>query len=230
NRSLLGEVPAHVELNTLPLGSYFQDVGRLCREKQVDVLFRGYPLEQPVDFPLRRQVVEIPDIQHEYFPEFFDTDCLRSRRAAFSQVLAGAGAIGTISQFAPQTLLEQPCTRCRDIFLMCPALQTEHHGQETVTASEEALIPPGDYFLFPANLWKHKNHERVLEAFRLCQEKLQAPVQFLFTGHPNGWERIGRKFSGLPIHHLGFVRPALLRRLLEGARALVFFSLYEGFG
>jgi len=152
NRSLLGEVPAHVELNTLPLGSYFQDVGRLCREKQVDVLFRGYPLEQPVDFPLRRQVVEIPDIQHEYFPEFFDADCLRSRRAAFSQVLGGAGAIGTISQFAQQTLLEQPCTRCRDIFLMCPALQTEHHGQETVTASEEALIPPGDYFLFPANL------------------------------------------------------------------------------
>src|SRR5207253_8075268 len=62
------------------------------------------------------------------------------------------------------------------------------------------------------------------------QEKLHAPVQFLFTGHPSGWERIGRKFSGLPIHHLGFVRPALLRRLLEGARALVFFSLYEGFG
>ena len=26
------------------------------------------------------------------------------------------------------------------------------------------------------------------------------------------------------------LRPALLRRLLEGARALIFFSLYEGFG
>ena len=84
NRGLLGEVPGNVELCTLPLGSYFQDVGRLCAEKQVDVLFRGYPLEQPVDFPLRRQVVEIPDIQHEYFPEFFDAECLRSRRAAFS--------------------------------------------------------------------------------------------------------------------------------------------------
>ena len=72
NRGLLGQVPANVELNTLSLGSYFEDVGRLCAEKHLDVLFRGYPLEQHVDFPLHRQVVEIPDIQHEYFPDFFD--------------------------------------------------------------------------------------------------------------------------------------------------------------
>src|SRR5947209_3218574 len=91
NRGLFGTVPANVELNTLSLGSYFEDVGRLCADKQVDVLFRGYPLEQNVDFPLHRQVVEIPDMQHEYFPDFFDAECLRSRRAAFTRVLAGAG-------------------------------------------------------------------------------------------------------------------------------------------
>ena len=34
----------------------------------------------------------------------------------------------------------------------------------------------------------------------------------------------------MPVIHLGFVRPELLRVLLERARALVFFSLYEGFG
>ena len=126
NRGLFGQVPANVELNTLALGGYFEQVGRLCSEKKLDVLFRGYPMEDHVDFPLHRQVVAIPDIQHEYFPDFFDAQCLRLRRTAFSQVLGGAGAVGTISEFARQTLLEQPCTRCRDIFLMCPALQVEH--------------------------------------------------------------------------------------------------------
>jgi glycosyltransferase involved in cell wall biosynthesis len=230
NRGLLGEVPGNVELNTLPLGSYFQDVGRLCAEKKINVLFRGYPLEQHVDFPLDRQVVEIPDIQHEYFPEFFDAECLRSRRAAFGRVLAGAGAIGTISEFARQTLLEQLCTRCRDIFLMSPALQVEHQQYESLTDAEKALVPTGDYFLFPGNLWKHKNHERVLRAFQGLLQSYREPVQFLFTGHPHGWEPFQQRFGHLPIRHLGFVRPALLRRLLEGARALVFFSLYEGFG
>jgi glycosyltransferase involved in cell wall biosynthesis len=238
NRSLLGEVPGNVEFHTLPLGSYFDDVGRLCKEKDVDVLFRGYPLEQKVDYPQHRQVVEIPDIQHEYFPEFFDAECLRSRRAAFSLVLGGAGAIGTISEYARQTLLEQPTTHCRDIFLMSPALQVEHHhsAAEPLTAAEEALVPAGDYFLFPANLWKHKNHRRVLQAYQRFLSRGRKPpeidrrVEFLFTGHPGGWEKYQQEFGALPIRHLGFVRPALLRRLLEGARALVFFSLYEGFG
>ncbi|HYV40030.1 MAG TPA: glycosyltransferase [Gemmataceae bacterium] len=230
NRGLLGDVPANVELNTLPLGSYFEDVGKLCALKNVNVLFRGYPLEQHVDFPLHRQIVEIPDIQHEYFPEFFDEASLRSRRAAFGKVLAGAGAIGTISDFARRTLLEQPGTRCRDIFLMCPALQVEHHRSEALTDSERMLIPTGDYFLFPANLWKHKNHARVLSAFERLLKATDRRVQFVCTGHPDGWDAYQKQFGHLPIRHLGFVRPALLRKLLEGARALVFFSLYEGFG
>ena len=229
NRCLLGQVPANVELWTLPLGSYFEDVGRLCTENKIDVLFRGYPLEQHVDFPLSRQVVEIPDIQHEYYPQFFDAECLRSRRAAFGRVLSGAGAIGTISEFARQSLLEQPCTRCRDIFLMCPALQAEHQHQEEPTAAELAQIPRGDYFLFPANTWEHKNHARVLQAFERLRGSSR-PVEFVFTGHPHGWDKYQKQYGHLPIRHLGFVRPVLLRKLLEGARALVFFSLYEGFG
>jgi glycosyltransferase involved in cell wall biosynthesis len=230
NRGLLGDLPANVEAVTLPLDSYFHDVGAQCVDKKVDVLFRGYPLEQLVDFPMARQVVEIPDIQHEYFPEFFDAECLRSRRAAFGRVLEGAGAIGTISEFARQSLLAQPKTRCRDIFLMCPALQVEHHQSQELTAAEQALIPSSDYFLFPANLWKHKNHRRVLAAFESCLKKMDRPVSFLFTGHPSGWEDYQKEYGHLPIRHLGFVRPVLLRRLLENARALVFFSLYEGFG
>jgi glycosyltransferase involved in cell wall biosynthesis len=230
NRGLLGQVPGNVELNTLPLAGYFEDVGRLSAEKQVEVLFRGYPLEQHVDFPLHRQVVEIPDIQHEYYPDFFDAECLRSRRAAFTRVLEGSGAIGTISEFARRTLLEQPCTRCRDIFLMCPALQVEHQRQEELTAAERAQIPLGRYFLFPANLWKHKNHQRVLEAFERCLPSSREPIEFLFTGHPDGWDTYQHQFGHLPIRHLGFVRPVLLRKLLERAQALIFFSLYEGFG
>ncbi len=113
---------------------------------------------------------------------------------------------------------------------MCPALQKEHHQHDALTPAEQALIPTGDYFLFPANLWKHKNHQRVLRAFERCLTTAGGPMQFLFTGHAGGWDAFQKDFGHLPIRHLGFVRPVLLRKLLEGARALVFFSLYEGFG
>jgi hypothetical protein len=227
---MLGQVSPNVEFKTFPLFSYFEDVGRVCNEKRVDVLFRGYPLEQQVDFPLHRQIVAIPDIQHEHFPEFFEPECLRTRRAAFSRVLDGAGAIGTISEFARLSLKEQPEARCQDIFLMSPALQVEHQKHEPLTRAEKAQIPWGNFFLYAANLWKHKNHERVLHAFEQFLSRSKRSIQFLFTGHPDSWEKFKKQFGHLPIRHLGFIRPTLVRCLLEKARALVFFSLYEGFG
>jgi glycosyltransferase involved in cell wall biosynthesis len=230
NRGLLGQVPHNVQVNTFPLFSYFDDVDRQCRQEKIDVLFRSYPLEQKVEFPLHRQIVLIPDIQHEYFPDFFEPESLRSRRTAFAQVLGGAGAIGTISEFARQSLLKQPSTKCRDIFLMSPALQVEHQQVEELTNAEKRLIPRGNFFLFPANLWKHKNHERILQAFERSLAASKRSIQFVFTGHHKGWEVYRKRYGHLPIRHLGFVRPALIRKLLEKAQALVFFSLFEGFG
>ncbi len=232
NRSLLGQVPGHVEVMTFPAFSYLAQVDQVARTKNIDVFFRAYPSEEKLEFPLSRQIFLIPDIQHEHFPEFFAANVLRSRRLAFTQALHGAGAIGTISHYARQTLQSQGCTRCKDIFLMSPALQAEAHkaSAEDVSAPELELIPAGDFFLYPANLWPHKNHRRILQAFELFLKNSQRHAHLVFTGHPEGWEQLHADYSFLPICHLGFVRDALLRLLLRRARALVFFSLYEGFG
>jgi glycosyltransferase involved in cell wall biosynthesis/GT2 family glycosyltransferase len=240
NCGLLEPLPSAVQVVTLPLFSYFAAVPRLAREKRLDVLFRGYPSEQPLhdgtskplDYPMNKQIIQIPDIQHEYFPEFFDETTLHQRRQAFTHVLKEAGAIGTISNFARQTLLAQECCQCRDIFLMSPALQVEHQAKqlEPLTPAELEVLPSGDFFLFPANTWPHKNHRRVLQAFEKFLQKTRRKVEFIFTGHADGWGPYQREFGHLPIRHLGFVRAQVLRQLLENAKALVFFSLYEGFG
>jgi glycosyltransferase involved in cell wall biosynthesis len=232
NRGLLTTLPGHVQVLTFPTAQYVKRVKRALRDEKIDVLFRGYPVEDHLKFPLERQVVLIPDIQHEVYPEFFDRDTLRVRRLAFNRVLGRAGAVGTISEFARQTLIDHEWTRCQDIFLMPPALSV---GQESasaaeLSAAEQALIPEGDFFLYPANLWPHKNHRRVLQAFAQMLQDTGRPATFVFTGHPDGWADLRKEFSDLPVRHLGFVRPQLLRALLARARALVFFSLYEGFG
>ncbi len=266
NRGLLERLPAHGEILTLPTASYFADMDRLAIEKNIDVLFRSYPHPHRFDFPLAQQVFLIPDIQHEYFPEFFEAPILNDRRIAFTQALTEAGAIGTISEFARQTLQEQPCTLCQDIFLISPALpvassdnsnlsevvQAAGHlhgandsatpvasaiphtqpvdGKLDLRADEQNLIPAGDFFLCPANLWPHKNHRRVLQAFRQFLERTGRHVEFIFTGHPDGWDKLQADFAELPIRHLGFVRGPLLSTLMSRTQALVFFSLYEGFG
>jgi glycosyltransferase involved in cell wall biosynthesis/GT2 family glycosyltransferase len=230
NRGLLERLPNRAEVVTLPLDRYHEELARLAVEKQIDVLFRGYPMESELTFPLSRQVFEIPDIQHEYFPEFFTTEALRSRRVAFTRALKAAGAIATLTEFTRGTLQEQPCNRCADVFLMSPALPTRHANDAGLTDAESALVPAGDFFLYPANLWPHKNHRRVLKAFARFLERTGRPAELILTGHPAGWEKLHKQFSTLPVRHLGFVRPTLLRHLFLKTKALVFFSLYEGFG
>jgi hypothetical protein len=49
---------------------------------------------------------------------------------------------------------------------MPPSLTRHHEGasSDDLTPAELRLIPDGPFFLFPANLWPHKNHRRVLLA------------------------------------------------------------------
>lgn len=231
NRHLLTAVPAHVTVRSLPCQDFNAELDRLLRRERVEVLFRCYP-QEALDFPLFRQVVLIPDIQHEFHPEFFIPETLRDRRRYYNRDLSQAGAIGTLTEHARRTILEHKWTRCRDIFLMSPALPATRQpvAEERDALAVRERLPPGEYFLYPANLWPHKNHRRVLRAFELLLRRRKHPLTFVFTGHPEGWEELRREFPHLPILHLGFVSASVLKALYEGARALVFFSLYEGFG
>jgi len=233
NRSILNYEAGHVRYFSLPIASYFKDMDLILAKDEVQVLFRAYPMEDTLQFPLYRQVIFIPDNQHETYPQFFATEALRSRRVAFANALERGGAIGTNSEFTRNALLRFPATRCKDIFLMGPALQTVHKSARDsagLSDSERSLIPQEDFFLFPANLWQHKNHRGLLRAFRLFMEHMGGNARLVLTGHPEGWQELAKEFPDIPATHLGFVRPELLRVLLERASALVFFSLYEGFG
>ena len=177
NRSLLTCNAENVGYFSLSIASYFQDLDRIAAEEHLQVLFRSYPTEDTLQFPMDKQIVLIPDNQHEAFPDFFAAEVLRARRSAFSKALVSAGAIGTISEFSRKVLLNFPGTRCEDIFLMEPSLQVAHglrRGNQGIGESEREVIPDGEYFLFPANLWKHKNHQRLLQAFQVVKGKDEA--------------------------------------------------------
>ena len=232
SRSLLPSGADNVQFLTLPIDTYYAELDRIARKYRLALLFRGYPLTTPLAFPLSRQIFLIPDIQHETFPEFFTRQILEDRRQAFDEALSGAGAIATISKYAQKTLARYPKTRCKDIFVMPPALQTEHStADETAPLSKEVTdILSQKYFLYPANLWPHKNHRRVLQAFGKLVSDTKAPVYLVLTGNQQGWDTLKKEFPQLPVVHLGFVSAQSLRALYRHAIALAFFSLYEGFG
>ena len=90
---------------------------------------------------------------------------------------------------------------------------------------------PPRYIVYPANLWPHKNHVRLLEALRHVDQT----VHLVLTG--SGYGKVETLMSAAArlgvssrVHHLGYVGANVLPVLYRRATALVFPSLYEGFG
>ena len=233
NRSLIKADSSNVHYFTLPLDDgYWTQLEQKLLERGIDVLFRTYPGVHLKNYPIAKQVVLIPDMQHEEFPEFFDSYALTARRTAFKFVLNGAGAIGTNTEYSKKTIVDFPQTKCKDIFFIPPAAQTFPSAEDMrITDSFRALINDiGPYFFYPANMWKHKNHKNILEALKLFNEKHEQKASLILTGHNEGWKELQSKYPDLPVTHLGYVDRGELRYLYEHAIALTFFSRYEGLG
>ena len=232
NRGLMEPVPESVQNITFPDSIFNRQMDHFVKKKDVDILFRVYPLDEDLEFSLSKQIVFVPDIQHEIFPEFFTATDLRARRRAFGKVLSKAGGIITLSGHAKKTIDNSPWALDPDIFVVNPALQVEHKNfkESDLSDQEKKLLPKGEFFYFPANLWLHKNHRRTFQAFSEFIDHTKADMSIILTGFPEGWEDLRPDFTDLPIRHLGYVSPQMVQVLMQNAKALLFFSLFEGFG
>jgi glycosyltransferase involved in cell wall biosynthesis len=227
---LPGPLPASVHQVTLVDASAIHLDRALARER-VDVLFRAFPSDEKLAFPASRQCVLLPDLQHEDFPQFFSPDEIAARRRGFGAVVTRGGAVGLLSRHAEERLHAIfPCKSARVVHLP-PGPPTLDTVLETpLTAAERSVIPRGPFFLYPANLWEHKNHRRVLAAFARFLPSQSDRFSLVLTGSGGGLARVMENATTLPVRHLGFVSRRLLAELYQRCAALVYFSLYEGFG
>jgi glycosyltransferase involved in cell wall biosynthesis len=157
----------------------------------------------------------IHDLQHEAYPQFFSRPQLSYRRHVYGRSVRASRLVIAVSEHVRDDLVERlgyPAERVRVI----------HHGVD-----HERFAPDGSarepFLLYPANWWPHKNHELLLEAFAAVRRE-RPELRLVLTGsdHP----------PGLPdgVTSLGRVPDERLVELYRGAAALVFPSLYEGFG
>ncbi len=160
--------------------------------------------------------VSLLDIQHVFFPEFFSRAELLYRRFAYGWSLRKARTVIAISQHVKDTLVER--------------MEIEPERVEVVYLGlDHELFRPGDetrqpFLLYPANPWPHKNHARLFQAFeRLRRDRPE--LRLVLTG--TGLEKLELP-DGVGVK--GRVPREELAALYRRASALVFPSLYEGFG
>jgi glycosyltransferase involved in cell wall biosynthesis len=153
----------------------------------------------------------ILDLQHEFLPENFGRAELSYRRVAYRTTARRSRIVIAISEHARETLIER-------MELAPERVRTIHLGVDTERFS------PGDdqrepFLLYPANRWPHKNHQRLFAALDRLPE-----YRLVLTGTGGG------RVSHPRAEDLGRVSQDELVSLYRRAAALVFPSLYEGFG
>lgn len=230
--SPISKIPDTVRVHTLPEETFYSRLDDICRRENVDVLFRSSPGQEVVTFPSKQQIVLIPDLQHELFPESFSSDALRMRRGAFNCAMAEVGAVATLTEFTQQAIRKHPWTNCKDVFLFPPALPCpDLTGDRAALEPDElALIPTAPFFFYPAKLWSHRIDRRLISAFRKFNERAETPCEFVLVGNPAEWPTFAEEMLSLPVRHLGFVQNELLKVLYREALAVPFFSVCEEFG
>jgi glycosyltransferase involved in cell wall biosynthesis len=174
-----------------------------------------YPLTLRIPPLAAPSVVTLHDLQHLELPALFSRGERAFRALAYHRSVRAATAVVCPSAFVAE--------RAVALLHLDPGrLRVIHHGIDHDRFSPDAGAREG-FLLYPARRWPHKNHERLFEAFAQLRRR-RPGLRLLLTG--------GGVWTTLPdgVEDLGIVSADELVSLYRRAAALVFPSLYEGFG
>jgi glycosyltransferase involved in cell wall biosynthesis len=198
----------------------------------VDVVH--YPVTVPIPRSRGPTVVTIHDLQHHDLPQFFSRAERAYRRWAYDGAARSATMVVATSEYTRRRVIELLGIAEERVEAVPHGLDAERFTP--AAADDAALLArldlPERFVLYPANLWPHKNHERLVDALAVQRER---DVTLVLTGQPWGrldelMDRAMRAGVGPRVCHLGYIEPRTMPAVYRAAHSVIFPSLYEGFG
>jgi glycosyltransferase involved in cell wall biosynthesis len=195
----------------------------------------GYIHPDLIRFP---NIVTINDLQHVHYPEFFSTPEVAERERLYREAASSAHQVICISEFTRQDVHKQygiPLEKMTTVWIIPSRLAWKLVPEHRARRLLEGMGITGRFLFYPAHCWPHKNHARLLGAFELALSELPPDVQLVMTGRPfpeghPAVDMMRRARMSNRAVHIGFRSPIEARALLQNCLALVFPSLFEGFG
>ena len=221
------------------IDSRIKNVGHssLLHNLKVDLLFCPFtaPTYSEAGIPT---VVTIYDLQYKTYPEFFSPLDVAHRDRVFLEACKRGTILTAISNYSREKAINYgklDPKKIRTIYLRM-AQRISAVPSLSISVLQNLGLTPGKYFIYPANFWKHKNHEILLTAFGMAAKKgLPSDIKLICTGAP-GKRSI---FLSNAVKEMnlegriifpGFVSTEELSALLRHSLGMIFPSLYEGFG
>jgi len=210
---------------------------RFLRESNIDLVYSFPGYIRPDLYPLSN-ILMVPDIQHEFLPEFFHEKVLEESRRVYCDSIHNATHLCAISEFTRQTLINKlhiSPDNITTILLAADPIFTDVscNSDQDILRQHDLLSEP--FLFFPAHTWHHKNHLAAIKALQILRDKYSLKPLLICTGGQREAEPYIKKFiaeTGLQkqVRFLGYCTRETIPALYRKALALIYPSLFEGFG
>jgi glycosyltransferase involved in cell wall biosynthesis len=177
------------------------------------------------------------DMQHEYFPQFFSAEERADREKNYRASINKARHVFVPSQYTLDTLQEKygALNASQSLLPAGPGRLFQPAIDAEIIRVRKKYDLPDSFVFYPARFWAHKNHAVLLQAQHLYRERFNQPLHLVFSGGEaeefQAAQEHGSTNGTLEHSHvLGLVPETDLPALYSAADAMVFPSLFEGFG
>jgi len=179
----------------------------------------------------------IHDLNFEHHPEFIKSTVLHYYQRYFHQFAQKADRIATVSEYTrqdihslykvPKDKIDVVYNGCNDYFHPLSDIEKQQIRNQYSDGC--------DYFLFVGLIHKRKNLDNIFKAFDDFKDKTSCKTKLLVVGDKKWWRgEIENTYNAMrhqdEVLLLGRQPSEVLAQLTASARALVYASLFEGFG
>ncbi|MEO0225043.1 MAG: glycosyltransferase family 1 protein [candidate division WOR-3 bacterium] len=203
--------------------------------KDIDIFLSPAISAYPHFYMNKPFIFTLHDMQERYFPEFF-TFKERLIRWLNNRALAKtAWKIICESNYVKNDIIKFTGVDKNKIFVITSPPPAEflnyHFNEERFQLIRKKYNLPEKYIFYPAQAWFHKNHIRLVEAFKIVNEK-HPDIYLILTGsQQNNYHNLMKRINELNINHrvkhLGYVDYDELPYLYKMSLFLVMPSLFE---
>lgn len=208
---------------------------RFMKSYGVDLLYFTTHSSRPTCLLELNYITTVLDLCHRDFPEFPEVSkfgAFQERENHFRNTLPRAIAVIVASDtLAIDLARKYGVNESRMVsmpFNQSPFLELEDRDKDYFEKVCIKYELEAGYYLYPAQLWPHKNHIRVLEALKIINDRplTQKKINFVFSGGDGGAGSYLKKmvmYMNLSdqIKFLGFIPPEDMLGLYMGCSAVV---------
>ena len=179
----------------------------------------------------------IHDLNFLHHPEFVPPVVRRYYDRYFPKFARNATRVATVSQFSSDDIRESyqiPADRIDVVYNGAnPAYRP--YTEEEKNAVKQQYTDGFDFFLFVGLIHKRKNLDNIFKAFDTFKDRSQSPMKLAVVGDKKWWAgEIENTYLAMrhreDVVMLGRQQIDVLSALTASATALVYASLFEGFG